>query len=190
MKRKEFLEIAGCTVKRFDNMRLRDQMPFTPKPGGVSDDPEGKHADYSILDAFQLRIFLDAIENKGLPADTATYIAGNCIHHLRAASERVGQGGDELWVFYAHGRPFRFSDTGETMTPRRLGAGTLAELPAFVRDKLSPEETQFIALVNASVASLFVLVAALKADVIVEDADPVAHIWERDYATTDPVEKG
>lgn len=187
MKRKAFLAIAGCTVKRFDNMQLRDQLPFRPQFGPGADAPQAEYAqaDYSVMDAFRMRVFLDAAENKGLSVEAAKYIAGNCDRYLRPVSARATPdgAGEDLWIFYAQGRPYASADTGEQMTPRTLGAGTLASLPAFMAEKVDRHENQFLVLINASLASLYVLAAALKSGVIEGDADPIQHVWERDYRT-------
>lgn len=179
MKRRDLLAISGCSVKKFDNLRVREHVPFNY---ASLNDPEGKQTDYSIVDAFQLRIFLDASENKGLPAEAATYIGGNCVRHLRNAHDPKMPDAD-LWIFYAQGRPYQFPDTGEFMTPRALGAGTLADLPAFVETKITDADNQFLVLINATFASTLILVGALKAGLIEDNGGTFGHIWSREYLT-------
>jgi len=181
MKRKAFLTIAGCTVKRFDNMQLRDQLPFRPQFGAFGEDAKAEYAqaDYSVMDAFRMRVFLDAAENKGLSVEAAKYIAGNCERALRGASAVGGDG--DLWIFYAQGRAFQPEDGGDAITGRTLGAGTLDTLAEFVAAKVDRDETQFLALINASLASRHVLGSAVKAGLInvaIED------VWMGDYRTT------
>lgn len=186
MKRAAFLACAGTDAPRFKLLKSREQLPFTPKLGPRLEDQEAElaHADYSLFNAFQMRVFFDASDNKGISIDAAQYIARNCARHLWDSSERNKSTGD-MWIFYAQGRPYRFPDTGEYMTPRTLGAGTLDELASFIETKISLAETQFITLINASMVSDHVLAAAFKAGVIVGGDEPIKHVWEREYVTID-----
>lgn len=183
MKRKEFLKLTGCNVKQLANLKMRKNLPFVPNTGGHLYDDEGKQTDYSLLDAFQMRVFLDASENKSLPLETAQYIAGNCLHHLRFGGGNTVSAEDDLWIFYAQGYQTKFADNGETWTPRKLGAGRLQDLAAFVANKLPREETQFLVSLNANLASDNVLAAAIEHGILVLDDKPLEPIWMRDYET-------
>ncbi|SEC27604.1 hypothetical protein [Rhodobacter sp. 24-YEA-8] len=188
MKRKDLLKITGCDAKRFENYHWRDQLPFVAAPeAGIEKDPdyqiEHRRAEYSISDAFQLRVFMDASENNGLSIEAAKYIAGNCIRHLQNAEETVAPDAGDMWIFYAQGYRQVFPDTGEGWTPRYLKAGCLQDLSTFIGQEVAGEEVQFVALINATSASARVLAAAFERKVIIPDAEPLKHIWQREYHT-------
>lgn len=178
MKRKDFLKISGCTVKQFDNMQARGHLPFRPKFGSVLEDQQREfaHADYSVMDAFRMRVFLDASGNRGLSAEVAKYIAANCDRHLRAASAKV-QSAEDLWIFYAQERPSSADDTGQKIVGRTLSAGLLEDLPEFVA-QMAMEEIQFLALINASRASHDLLLCAVAARVLGDGCNFARPVWE------------
>lgn len=189
MKRKDLLKITGCDAKRFENYHWRNQLPFiaAPQPDSKGDPDyqvEMRRANYSLRDAFQLRVFMDVSEKDGLSIEAAKYIAGNCIHHLQMASEAARSRKSDMWIFYAQGHVTRFEGSGERWTPRALGAGRLEDLSAFV-EKISAEGNRFITIFNATMASARVLGAAMVSNMIVPDDEPVKPLWDRDYQTID-----
>lgn len=185
MKRAAFLHCVGIGAPRFKLLKQRDQLPFAPDSAYYFPDSDGKHADYTLSDAFLLRVFLDATENKGLSIEAAKYIAGNCMWHLRTTADAMPAQTADLWIFYAQGHVQQLDDSGEFWTPRHLGAGRLEDLAQFVNEKLPAAETQFITLINATMASARVLAAAFERGVIIPDDEPVKHLWARDYQTVD-----
>lgn len=179
MKRKDLLQIAGCSVKRFDNMQLRGHLPFDSNPGPenafkVPDADRSKQADYSLENAFQLRIFLDAVENKGLSVEVAQYIAQNCLHVLRRAKSGSDVGEETIWLFYAQER----GAPGKVM-----GAGPMSALEDFLQTKADPDNAQFIVLMNASMASAIVIAGGLNAGIFIPDDEPMGNVWGRTYQT-------
>lgn len=57
MKRAAFLLCAGVDAPRYKLLKQRNQLPFVPE----GDDVPGSHTDYSLDDAFRLRLMLDLI---------------------------------------------------------------------------------------------------------------------------------
>lgn len=179
MKRKDLLAAAGCSNKRFDNLALREQLPFRPLPIPGLVDPQSdkgrKLGDYSLRDAFQLRLMLDLVENQGLSLDVARYIASNSARHLIRASERYGDSPD-IWLVFAQNRP---DAAGNGM--RTLKATTLADLPRLIEADLQPDEYRqglaFIAMVNATTVSEAVAANALAAAIISADSFSFEPLW-------------
>lgn len=78
MKRKQLLYISDCNEKRFDTLQTREQLPFYKT--------RGRWAEYSLEDAFRLRLMLDLIGGEapsdplgGLSHKTALSITQNTL---------------------------------------------------------------------------------------------------------------
>lgn len=63
MRRKAFCAVADIEPRRFDTLMTRGQVPFTKAEDGWGE--------YSLDDAFRLRLMLDLIDNGGCEIATA-----------------------------------------------------------------------------------------------------------------------
>lgn len=154
MKRRAVLYVADCEEKRFDGYYFRKQLPFVPALPLDSEEDDARarrRAEYSLLDAFLLRLMMEFVDHGGVEIEAAKYAAGNAFHHLGNASERNG-GGDDIWLAFFQSRPGELD-----FAPRALGAGNLDEIPALIRGKSDPSDPARVVLVNASAASRFVI---------------------------------
>lgn len=87
MKRKQLLYVTECNERRFDTLHMRDQLPFLKT--------RGRWAEYSVEEAFRLRVMLDLIGSEGqadplggLGHKAALSITNNALskyHSLRGA---------------------------------------------------------------------------------------------------------
>lgn len=144
MKRKGFLMVTGCASARLDTLAARDQLPFVTEPG--------KWSDYSLNDAFRLRLMLDAAEI--MDVSTASKLA-------RLADDRfypldvMGFTGDrDLWagvVFYT------FDDMPEDWDNRYVVGGLPEELfpdaERFIENLAPGARILGLTMVNASSAA-------------------------------------
>ncbi|MDF3606212.1 hypothetical protein PE067_08750 [Paracoccus sp. DMF-8] len=176
MKRRAILYSADCEEKRFDGYYFRNQLPFVPElplSGEKDDAHTRRRAEYSLQDAFLLRLMMEFVDHGGVAIDAAQYSAGNAFHHLALASERVGRDHD-VWLVFIQNRPGELD-----FAPRALCAGCLDEIPALIRDKSDPSDPPRVVLVNASGASRFVLNRADEFGILREgEARPVWLIEE------------
>lgn len=175
MKRKNLLTVAACMNKRFDNLALRDQLPFETTPLTAKG---RQHSDYTLPQAFQLRVMLDLLENQGLSLEVSQYVAGNCLRHLREATERYGY--EDIWLVFAQDRQTTSGDAAGLVN-RMLKATTLADLPRLIEEEIQPEDHRYevalIALVNATAISQFVTIQALANAVISADSFDFEPLW-------------
>jgi hypothetical protein len=91
MKRKALLAITGCTPKAFETYSARDQLPFSISQGNWSD--------YTIEDAFALKLFMRASECTSL--DNAARLARGALAKLHPVNPFSFHGSEELWVVLA-----------------------------------------------------------------------------------------
>lgn len=180
MKRRAVLYVTDCEEKRFDMYLFRQQLPFTPAPlpSHVDEASErGKRrADYSLMDAFLLRLMMDIIDHGGLDVEAATYVAGNIRHRLIMASERLASDQD-VWIGYLQNRPNAEMD----FVFRQLFAGSLEEVPEAIRERSEPNDPPRVVLINASAASRFVIDRADEFGVTVEREPRPVWMIEQTY---------
>lgn len=182
MKRKDLLAVSACTNKRFDNLALRKQLPFIPVPVPGLVDPQSergrKMADYSLEDAFRLRLMLDLVENQGLNLDAAQYAARNAGTALRRDfyGANLDIDGPDIWLVFAQYRP-----TASGLVPRMLKGATLADMSRLIMEEINPDEARqelaFIVMVNASAISETVTANALAEAVISADCFDFKPLW-------------
>ncbi|WP_420345000.1 hypothetical protein [Paenirhodobacter sp.] len=154
MKRRAILYVADCEEKRFDGYYFRKQLPFVPDlplDSEADDARARRRAEYSLSDAFLLRLMMDFVDDGGVEIDAAKYSAGNAIRHLHRASERLNADQD-IWLAFLQNRPGELD-----FAPRALCAGSLDEIPGLIREKSDPSDPPRVVLVNASAASRFVV---------------------------------
>jgi hypothetical protein len=91
MKRKALLAITGCTPKAFETYSARDQLPFSISRSNWSD--------YTIEDAFALKLFMQAAECTSL--DNAARLARGALARLHPINPFSFYGSERLWVALA-----------------------------------------------------------------------------------------
>ncbi len=88
MKRKAMLAITGCTAKAFETYSARGKLPFVV--------PSDRWSEYSIQDAFKLKVLMQAAELTDL--STAEKLASAVLHQLHPLDPFAFCGDQELWV--------------------------------------------------------------------------------------------
>ncbi len=158
MKRKGLLALAGCDAVRFEVLQARGQLPIQNC---------GRWSDYTLSDAFALRLTLDLIGDQapgeehlgGVPPSYAHKVIANAIATARARYRTLGDlmAGRALIggvIFETSGEdPFRFS---------AWFAGPPEELPPWTiatGAKEGAEPVRFL-LVNAARAARQIEMAA------------------------------
>jgi len=169
MKRRAILFVTDCEEKRFDTLLFRRQLPFVPAPLPMDldlTDPLGdrakRRADYSIADAFLLRLMLDFMDQGGVDVESARYAANNALGRIGAVADVPGQGD----IYVAHVAEKRIP--GEDFNPMQLFACRLADLERILSERTDPDQVRRITLVSASAASRFVLARAAEFDLFPE----------------------
>lgn len=165
MKRRAVLYITDCEEKRFDNYLFHARLPFIVKslPLFPDESERGKRrADYSLADAFALRVMLDFTDGGGVDVEAALYAARNAWGKLYGRADDAPPG--DVYLVLVQGRP---TDANEA--PRKLFAVTLADIPAIIAAEAAPEETLRVVLVNASAASRFVMERAREFGTVAEN---------------------
>lgn len=138
MKRAMLLSIVGMDVTRFNLLRQRKQLPFTGKA-----ESEGGWQDFSLQDAFKLRMMKNLMDGFGLGPQEAKSILHGCVIDVHAAAEAS----PDWWI-------------GESGTPSGYftqHVGTLAQLAADIEAR---DCDMRVFLVNASRAAREVLFSA------------------------------
>lgn len=153
MKRKMLLDLSMCSTKRFDNLSSRGQLPYIQKrlAGGISHDSEKgqKMAEYTLQEAFQLRVMLNLIDNQGLSIETARYIAGNCISKLLFAEDGyLCDPASQPWLICVLEKPVEGSQAG-----RMLHAVSMNKMALKIYDDVKSEHLAFAVLVDAKAIS-------------------------------------
>jgi len=171
MKRRAILYATDCEEKRFDNYLFRKQLPFDPAPLpehiDLNSDRGKRRAEYSVANAFELRLMLDLTDQGGIDVESAQYAAGNAVRKLRWVSGEPT--GDDLYIALVTEVPL----PGEDFTRKQLFACRLADLHLVLADNTEPDQVRRVTLVNASAASRFVLARAGEFGVFQEhDARP------------------
>lgn len=88
MRRRGISFCADIDPKRFDLFQQRNQLPF-PSRGGDS---------YTLEDAFNLRLFLDALDDHGVSLDLARYAVQNGVRELSMHPLRYPRSHGDMWV--------------------------------------------------------------------------------------------
>lgn len=172
MKRRAILYVTETEEKRFDNYLFHGRLPFIPTslpPMPDFTDRGKRRADYSVADAFALRVMMDFTDGGGVDVDAALHAAGNALRAIEGRTADVHVG--DVYLVLTQERPI-----DSVPAPRQLFAATLAEIPAIITDKTAPEETRRVVLVNASAASRFVIERAREFGTVAEN-DP-RPAWE------------
>jgi hypothetical protein len=177
MKRRALAYVTDCEDRRFDTYLNRGQLPFRPAPLPLDvdiEDPTGprarRWADYSVRDAFLLRLMLDFVDVGGVDVESGLYTARNA--RIEAAAEAAG--GADIYVAHLQERPVEVE--GDDIRGQQHFAGRLVDLPEWLAARTDPDSVQRITIVNASAASRFVLARAAEFDLFPEhDTRPA---WE------------
>jgi len=88
MRRKALLTITGCSAKRFEIYSARGLLPFPI--------PKRAWSDYSLEDAFRLRLLILAAEVTDL--SSASFLAGRALDALKPLNPFAASGCAGLWV--------------------------------------------------------------------------------------------
>lgn len=124
MRRKAFCVVADIEPRRFDTMLTRGQVPFSKKEEGWGQ--------YSLDDAFLMRLMLDLIDNGGCeiePAAIGLHIALRT-HWLDTYPLTREQPKDDIWVAIgsiAYGRSEEYTISQDFL------AGTLYGIPRLMQ---------------------------------------------------------
>jgi len=118
MKRSGIAFCVNLDPRRFDHYVYRDQLPFPAKEAP---------AQYSLAEAFALRVFLDAIEEGGVSIELAQHIATSGPGRLLVHPLNQKPGEADLWVGAALIRDPDLGE-GDAALHSFTVAGTLAEL--------------------------------------------------------------
>ncbi|SDX21403.1 hypothetical protein [Roseicitreum antarcticum] len=164
MKRRAIIYLADCEEKRFDNYLYNDRLPFFVTSLSELHDPESekgkKRADYSVCNAFELRMMLEFTSDGGIDVESARHAAENAAFKLAYAFQ--DQPDTDVFVALVQFRKF------EDLTPRAIFVGTFADIAAQIAEKTDAPEVQRVVMVNASEVSRFVLPRAVEFDLINE----------------------
>lgn len=156
MKRRAILYITECDPKRFETLLFRKQLPFVPAPLPLHVEADAeqvkRRADYSVSNAFALRLVMDFADQGGLSLEAALYAGRNAVRKL----DLVANGADPARdVYIVHVAEFALE--GEDGDPMQIFACHLDDLAAVLAEKTDPAQVRRITLVNASATSRFVL---------------------------------
>lgn len=139
MRRAALTTLVDMDPERFNVLRRRDQLPFV---GAAESD--GGWQDFSLQDAFKLRMMLDLMEGSGLgPAEAKSVLHGASmidVHHAADAAP-------ELWF-------------GEFIKPGGEFGGHLGPLSQLAERLDQPGRASRVVLVNASRAARAILARA------------------------------
>lgn len=170
MRRNKLLEIADCEAERFNSMRRRDQLPFLRMVAPTEDGT--KWGEFTLHEAFVLRLMLDLIDEGGVGIDPARAIIMTAVnptnmptHPLQAAADAPDIWAAGVWLKDDdETEPFRFHIFGVT--------GHFSELEAKMHDLRNTycggKEPVRVVAVNASRAARFVWAKALERSVAID----------------------
>lgn len=93
MRRKGLLAVTGCNDSRFNSLSAREELPFVSA---------GTWREYSLENAFELRLMLNLVDGAGASLDMARYIVGNSVRDLQLRDFphplNFPQSSGDLWV--------------------------------------------------------------------------------------------
>lgn len=138
MKRAALLSLVDLEATRFNLLRQRDQLPFI----GASENERGWQ-EFSLQDAFKLRMMLDLMEGTGLGPAEAKSVLHGAISSIGFAAETT----PDLWF-------------GEFAKPNGEFGGHFGSLSQLADRLDQPSRASRIILVNASRAARAVLARA------------------------------
>lgn len=159
MRRSGLIYCADCTAPHFKALRARGQLPFS-----TFDDDITGWQNFSLADAFQLRLMLDFTEQDGIGNDLARYaVIEGTGRRLSMHPLNYPRSQGDMWAAVALVElPISDSDaqdTGDRTTYFALG-GRLEDLPRLVAERIENHffGSQLVRIVaaNASRAAHFV----------------------------------
>jgi len=124
MKRKALLAITGCTPKSFETYSARDKLPFAI--------PSDRWSDYTIEDAFALKLLIQAAELTDL--DTASKLAGAAIRQLYPLDPFAFCGDQELYVALIR---YDWPDKPDDWDARTVVAGRWQDIEPKARERIA-----------------------------------------------------
>ena len=165
MRRKGLCLITTCAEKRLDSMASRGQ--WNPTMG------EGAHADYTLEDAFRLRVLIVAMDHAGADFETAQYLL-NGITDLSMHPLNYPRSEGDMWIAAGVVR------TGDADFPsmRVHCGGRLQDIHAEALTRFSPEKGQVLealVCVNVSEAAHFVRKEAM--DIGLPEGRDFSQVW-------------
>jgi hypothetical protein len=115
MKRKALLTITGCPTKAFETYSFRGFLPFTIEDGNWSD--------YTIENAFSLKVLMDAAANTDL--SSASALAQGALDKLLPIDPFAYSGDEELWVALVR---YEWPEAPEGWSFRHVTAGRWSDI--------------------------------------------------------------
>ena len=170
MKRKGLLAITGCGDKRFETFGTRDQLPFPATTG--------KWNDYTLEDAFRLRLMIETLDHAGGDIETALYLAGNGPRKLPMHPLNYPSSEGEMWV--AAGKVTEPNNADDETHSRFTVAGRLQDISPKVRDivKRDFEGSKVVALVCINVSAVADHVRQEALDFGLPEGNDYTSVWE------------
>lgn len=179
MRRAGLLLVADCSPQRFDTLRRRNHLTFSSEPALNLASGWGE---FTLRDAFELRLILDLMEASGVGGEEARYITGNAFtqarrdgrfsrHPLNGPESFPPYNGEDIWVF---GGIFHAPDVD--FTARFCDAGALSELPMIVSRIEGGDPIARMVAANATRAAKFVRNRALEFSI--EGATDFSDAWD------------
>ncbi len=150
MKRAGIAYTADVDARRFDLLLQREQLPFPAKTPPTQ---------YSLVEAFELRLFLDLIEQGGVSIDVARDVVVGGVNAMLVHPLNQTAGEADLWAGVAMIRDPEMGE-GPASWHSFAVAGTLANLSAAAEARTQEHgpQAQLVRLIaaNASAAARFV----------------------------------
>lgn len=176
MRRKELLALTECDPKRFETLQQREQLPVLAS---------GRWAEYSLDDAFRVRLLLDLIGDQeanlpSVPPSDAVGIVHNCMGYFDRHPLELEAGAD-LWCGCIVVESLE--NNLSVLRHTNWFAGELPHLSRYLTEKLADQSSLQarpvrMILVNASRAARFVRDRA--ENMLLPDRSQIYHVGESD----------
>ncbi|MEM6677324.1 MAG: hypothetical protein AAF675_05580 [Pseudomonadota bacterium] len=178
MRRAGLLHITDCPLERFNSLRRRGQLPFfDDSKGEERSDQLSKWQDFSLEDAFNLRLLMDLMDAEGVAHSEADYVVGNALRNLSMHPLNYPSSHGEMWV--AGGVLTDPGGSSEKGFWRFHIAGRFGDLPGLAEGQMAGfPDSQLVRLtsVNASRAADFVRDKARELGL--PEGDDYSQVWE------------
>lgn len=151
MKRKALLAITGCTPKTFETLSFRGFLPFAIE--------DYRWSDYTIDNAFQLKVLLDAAQ--GTDLGTAGYLAAQALSNLHPIDPFSFTGDEEMWLGLAR---FEWDEAPEGWRKLCVVAGRWCDIVPMAKARIADNDP------SAKLTSLLTLSATRIARDLLDEA--------------------
>lgn len=164
MRRNKLLEISDCEAERFNSLRRRDQLPFQRMVAPIED--ASKWGEFTLHEAFALRLMLDLMDEGGVGIDPARAIIMTAVNPTNMPTHpfQADANSPDIW---AAGVWLKEDDEAEPSRFHIFGVtGPFSELEEKMHDVRNTycrgKEPVRVVAVNASRAARFVRDRALE----------------------------